>query len=501
MKIHTISQYAEILNNRGLLEESNLADKEHLPVKYLTYDSREVTEGTLFVCKGANFKEDYLVQALAAGADFYVAEKVYELDGKQAYLKVKDIRKAMAIMANFYDNEPWKEMTVTAVGGTKGKTTTSFFLKGIADAFLTAQGEKQCGLISTIAICDGDKKTPSRRTTPEAVELQHILRRCADNGVKRVCMEVSSQGLKYDRVDGMRFDVSIFLNISEDHISPSEHKDFNDYFTSKMKMFEMSDKTVVNLDSDYIEEVLSYAHNASQVYTFSTKNRDADFLIENVRKEGHDTVFELSCKDFTETFKISIPGFFNTENAAAAIIASYISDIPIQYIRQGIYGANPDGRMELYASDDRQIVCVVDYAHNGFSMEKLFSSVKAEYPDREITAVFGMPGGKAFGRRKEAGETAGKYADKIVLTADDPANEKVEDICEQIAMYIPKTTEYTVIADREEAVKYAITHAAAPAVVVVTGKGSESDQAVGTGYVKCLSDAESVQKYLKIYNG
>lgn len=498
MKTYDIRTYIEALDQAGLLVSYDLKDNEELPVSFLTYNSKEVVEGTLFICKGVTFKEQYLLESLKDGASCYITETPYENAESYPNILVKDIRKAMPILANIYDNEPWKEICITAVGGTKGKTTTSFFLKGISDAYLASTDDVPCGLMSTIEIFDGVTTTPTRRTTPEAVELQHILRRCANNQVKRLCMEVSSQGFKYDRVAGMRFDMTIFLNIGEDHISPNEHSDFDDYLNSKLMMFPMSDKTVVNLDIDHVDRVLEGAQAAGQVFTYSSKREDADYFVYDIHKEGIDTVFSIKGPEFDQQFKISIPGIFNVDNAAAAIIASYHTGVPMEYIKSGIYGANAEGRMEIYSSSDNSVLCVVDYAHNGFSFQKLFESVKTEYPDRYVIALFGLPGGKAYSRRQETGTIAGQFADEIVLTADDPANEKVIDICNEVAEYVkPSGTPYTIIEDREEAVAYAIANAPENSIILLMGKGAETNQAVGNGYVPCLSDAEAAKKYLK----
>lgn len=498
MEKYSISHYAELMKQKKLLVFSDLKGADDLTVEFLTYDSRESRPGTLFICKGAAFKEEYLTGAIEQGADFYISERKFPSAADTPHIIVKDIRKAMAYLANCYDNEPWKEMNITAVGGTKGKTTTSYFLKGIADAYMKSLDMIPCGLISTVSICDGLQTIPSRRTTPEAVELQRILRQCADNGVSRLCMEVSSQGLKYDRVEGMRFDMSIFLNISEDHISPNEHPDFEDYLNSKLKMFAMSDRTVINLDAAYVDRILDAACATPEVYTFSSSRREADFLIYDTKKDNHDTVFSIKGRDFDEAFRISMAGLFNVENAAAAVIASYKNGIPLEYIKEGIYNARPEGRMEMLKSDDESLICVIDYAHNGFSMDKLLSSLKSEYPDRQLTVLFGAAGEKALGRRKELGETAGRYADRIILTADDPSHESVEDICRQIACHIPDGIPYKIIPDREEAAKFAITDAKRPAIVALAGKGPETDQKIGDGYVKCLSDAQLAKKYMNL---
>ncbi len=499
MKKFKIEKYINVLEQAGLLVTFQHLKQSSNNVEYLTFNSKDVIPGTLFICKGANFKEEYLYEAINSGASFYVSDKKYCTDKNIPYIIVNNIRKAMAILANLFDNQPWQELNITAVGGTKGKTTTSFFLKGIADKYLSSKGLNECGLISSIETFDGLNHTPTRRTTPEAIELQHLLRRCVDHEVKRVCMEVSSQGFKYHRVTGMKFDMTIFLNIGEDHISPNEHSDFEDYFQSKMRMFSMSDKTVINMDIENIDQVLESAKATPEVFTFSSERKDADYLISDIRKINNDTTFTITGKNFKEHFQISLPGLFNVENAAAAIIASYHNGIPVEYIKEGIYDVAPTGRMALYPSHDNSLICIVDYAHNGFSFEKLFSSVREEYPHRHLIALFGMPGDKAHGRRKETGKIASKYVDEIILTADDPANESVKAICLQIAEHIDKKVPFTILEDREEAIKSAISNAPKNSIIVITGKGAESSQAIGSGYIDCLSDGEIVKKYFKKY--
>ena len=185
-------------------------------------------------------------------------------------------------------------------------------------------------------------------------------------------MEVSSQALKYHRVDDMKFDVGIFLNISEDHISPIEHADFEDYFSSKMLMFGKTKTAVVNLDADYIDRILEEAKAAEEVITFSTKDSSADYFAYHIRKEGNETRFSVKCEAFDEEFILTMPGLFNVENALGVIAAAVKFGIPKEYIHSGLLRARSSGRMELYASKDKNILAIVDYAHNKLSFEIVF---------------------------------------------------------------------------------------------------------------------------------
>ena len=265
MRYYTIGEFEKLLRSRDMLAECELYGKEDMVIRLLTYDSREVETDTMFICKGAAFKPVYLRNSVEQGAVCYVSEKRYELEQDVPYLVVRDIRKAMPVLANFFYNNPWEDLTVTGVGGTKGKSTSVYYMKAVVDDYLMAQNKKDSAVISSIDIYDGKSKTESHITTPEAVELQRHFRNALDTGMEYVQMEISSQALKYHRVDGIIFDVAVFLNISEDHISPIEHVDFEDYFSSKMRMFAQTKTAVVNLDADYISRILKAAEAAGEV--------------------------------------------------------------------------------------------------------------------------------------------------------------------------------------------------------------------------------------------
>ena len=201
---------------------------EDIDIKGLTFDSKKAVSQGLFVCKGANFREEYLKEALEKGCCCYVAEKRYDLKENTPCIIVNDIRKTMPILgAMFYETEEMP-LHVTGITGTKGKTTTSYYLKAILDVWERRRRWKDTAILSSVDIYDGKEMTAAQMTTPEAMEIHRHLRNGADAGLAYLTMEVSSQALKYRRVRGMKFDVAVFLNISEDHISPREHENFDD---------------------------------------------------------------------------------------------------------------------------------------------------------------------------------------------------------------------------------------------------------------------------------
>lgn len=501
MMSYTLKQYKELLEAEGLLAKSDLKGKEDTVVLNLTYDSKEASADTLFICKGAAFKPAYLEEAVKKGAVCYVSEAVYETDTDVAYLIVTDIRRAMALLGNQFYNRAWEELHLVGIGGTKGKSTSVYYMKSVVDDYMEALGKKESAVISSIDIYDGVIQKESHITTPEAVELQRHFRNAADSGIEYLQMEISSQALKYGRVDGVKFDVGVFLNISEDHISPIEHADFEDYFSSKLLMFGQTRTAVVNLDADFSDRILEAAQASEKVVTISTTKPEADFFAYDIHKEGMGTVFTVKAPKFEREFKLTMPGLFNVENALAVIASACELQIPAEFIYSGLARARSSGRMEMYASADEKVLAVVDYAHNKLSFEKLFSSTKEEYPKREIISIFGCPGKKAFIRRRDLGTIAGQYAKKVYLAAEDPGYEPVEEISADIAQYVEaQGCPYEMIEDRGEAIRAAIEAVENDTIILITGKGNETRQKYGSEYIDCPSDVEYVKKYLAEYD-
>lgn len=500
MTEYSIEDYFKLLKQEDLILESNITGFENNIITNLTYNSKEVTKHTLFICKGVAFKAEYLNEALKKGACFYISEKKYDLDVKIPYIIVKDIRIAMPIIADKFYGSAWKDLNLIGITGTKGKSTTAYYIKSILDDYLDSQNKKESAVISSIDLFDGVIQKESHITTPEAMELHHHFRNAANSGIEYLQMEVSSQALKYNRVDGILFDVGVFLNISEDHISPMEHQDFSDYFNSKLKMFAQTKTACVNLDSDFSEQILESAKASEHLITFGTKET-ADIYGYDIRKEKNEIIFKVKCDRFHQEFKLTMPGLFNVENALAAITIAYVLHIPVEYIYSGLYKARSSGRMELYASKDQKVIAIVDYAHNKLSFDKLFSSTRKEYPDYDIVSIFGCPGKKALIRRRDLGTIAGQYSKKVYLVAEDPGYEPVEDISKDIAQYVAaQNCEYAMIEDRGEAIKAAIEEVTSNTVILITGKGNETRQKYGSEYLDCPSDVEYTKKYIEEYN-
>lgn len=498
MKKFTLKEYLKLLKDADLVASADLLGKEDVLVEDITYNSKEAAAGTFFICKGAAFKPAYLQMALDAGAVGYVSEVDYGVDAP--HIIVKDVRVAMPAIADFFYQQIWKKLNLIGLTGTKGKSTTVYFIKAILDDYLIANGKHDSAVLSSIKTYDGVINEVSHLTTPEAVELYHRFSNAVNCGIEFLEMEVSSQALKYNRVDNITFDVGVFLNISEDHVSPVEHPDFEDYFHSKLRLFNQVKTACVNLESDCLDEIMAAAKKSEKVITFGL-TPEADIYGYNIHKEGHETVFNVRCDKFDMEFRLSIPGLFNVENALAAIAAVYDYDIPLEHLYSGLYRAHPEGRMEMYMTQDHKIIAIADFAHNKLSFEKLFGSMKAEYPDYKIVSFFGCPGGKAYMRRPGMSKVAAEFSDKVYICADDPGPEPFEKIAAELEGYIkPTGVPYEVIESRIEAIEKAFSEITEPTVMIMAGKGSDEFIKYGNEYLPCESDGQCVARLIRDYD-
>ncbi len=502
LESYDLTRYVDELAQLDLIKSTNLFDQADKVISGVTYNSKDVQKNNLFICKGANFKVEYLEEALKNGAVAYISEKKYDLDKEVPYLLVSDIRKAMAPIASLFYNYPQDQIKIIGVGGTKGKTTTSYFVKAVLDEYLKSQNKKPAGLISTIVTYDGVKEEASRNTTPEAVELIKHLANGVKSGLEYFVIEVSSQALKYHRTDGITFDVGIFLNIDEDHISPIEHPDYEDYLQSKLKMFGQTKHLVINNETSERERVLQRAEtDATDYQTFSLKSDTANFFAHDIQTDGFKTDFSVRSANWDKEYELSMLGLFNVENAVAVIAVADILEIPQKHVQTTLARIEVPGRTELYQTKDKQIVSIVDYAHNRLSFESLFESAKKTYPDYRIVSVYGAPGGKAFGRAKELGTVGGIHSDFIYITMDDPGYEKVMDISEEIATYVKKSnTPYRIIEDRVEAIETAFKEVKEKTVLLVMGKGQDNSQKIEGKEVPYANDVYYVKKFIDEYN-
>ena len=499
---HTLNDYLTLLEGEGLLAAPVPADLDReQPIALVSCDSRTVVPGTLFVCKGAHFKAEFLDMAQSRGAAAYASEKRWP-DSPLPCILLSDLRRAMALMADLCYDHPSGKLKVIGFTGTKGKSSATYYLKSVLDVYRSRQGKGETGVISSIDTYDGAERFESHLTTPEPLDLQRHLAHAAQAGLEYLTMEVSSQALKYHRSLCTEFAAACFLNIGYDHISPIEHPDFQDYFASKLKIFDQAQVNCVNLDCDHAPEVLSAAQAAGKpVITFSQKNPQADVYASSVRKEDGQTVFQVRTPSYEREFRLTMPGLFNVENALGVIAVCEALRIPDWAVYDGLVRARVPGRMEVFSNADGSVQAIVDYAHNRLSFETLFRSVREEYPGRNMAIVFGCPGKKAFDRRHDLGEAAGQWCDRVYLTEEDSGEEDTLAICREIAPNVEKEgCPVQIIPNRGEAIRRAVLDSQWPSILLLTGKGRETRQKRGIEYIDTPTDVEYVQAFLQEYD-
>ena len=493
---HTLREYENALRAAGLLTGSDPGHAAETPISCFTYDTRTLDGTALFLCKGAHFKKEYLFDALARGAIAYVADHRYDADAP--YLLVSDVRHALVVLGRLYYNNVTDKLVSVGITGTKGKSTTAYYVRYILNDWLTSLGKPECAILSSIDNYDGAATTESHITTPEVLELYRHFQNALDHGISHLVMEVSSQALKVGRVRGMTFDVGAFLNIGTDHISPIEHPDFDDYFASKRKLFDACRVGCVNTDAEHAQEVLDYARGRCELITFGSHESDTVYC-SGIEKRADGLYFTVRSPRYNGTFSITMPGLFNVSNALAAMAICTALGVPEESVRRGLRAARASGRMQVYESRDGKVTVIVDYAHNRMSFDALYRSTKAEYPGRKIISVFGCPGSHALQRRQDLGELSGQNCDFVYITEEDSGEEPFAQIAADIEKHV--VCPHLVLEDRGECIRRAIMTDIGARVILLTGKGEELYMKRGKEFVETPSDVDFTLQYLKEYDG
>jgi UDP-N-acetylmuramoyl-L-alanyl-D-glutamate--2,6-diaminopimelate ligase len=478
------------------IETLEIYGDTEIEINGLCYDSRQQKPGGLFFALRGSAVDGhrFIEKAIRNGAAAVVVEDVSAVPDGITYAKVADARLAMSLMAAQFFGNPTDKLPLIGITGTNGKTTTSYIIEEILE-----EAGIPAALLGTVSYRFRDKTFPAPHTTPESVDLQKCLKEMTDLGAKGVVMEVSSHSLEQHRVDGCRFDVGVFTNLTRDHLD--YHLDMESYLASKKRLFSellRADAVkpgrwaVINIDDQFGRQVagqaacpvLTYGMNATEQVTA----RDVSFSISGISGV-------LVTPRGEAPFSSHLPGRFNLYNILAAAAVGVALDLPLAAISRGIERHKKvPGRLEM-VENDRGVALFVDYAHTADALDNVLRTL-AELATGRIITVFGCGGDRDRGKRPIMGEVAGRLSDLSIITSDNPRSEPPEAIMMEIrGGIIPcRMREYGVeelagglakkgfvlIESRREAIRMAARLARPGDIILLAGKGHEKYQIIGS---------------------
>ena len=459
-------------------------------IKDIKDNSQKVEDGDLFIALVGTTADShkFIPSAIKQGAKVIVIERDVEIDEDVTVIKVKSSRKALAYMSASYFDYPAKKLTTVGITGTCGKTSTSYIIKSMLEEF----GDK-VGLIGTICALIGDEKIETHNTTPNSYEVQKLFSQMVEAGCKYAVMEVSSQGLKLDRVAGINFDYGVFTNLSVDHIGPNEHESFEEYMYCKSLLFKQCKVGIINTDSDKWEKVTK-DHTCS-IVKYALNNDDADLKASNIKFIMEDDFFgvqfDVSGK-INDTFKLDIPGRFSVYNALCAIAVAYELEIDAESMKKALSRVKVIGRMELASSNDKYKL-IIDYAHTPDAIEKIMTTIQ-EITKGNTYVVFGCTGDRDRLKRPIMTEYVANHSKYFVITNDDPHYEDPAQIVDDMTNMLEKDN-YEVCLDREEAIIKGIHLLKENDALFILGKGHEEFMIVRDKKIP-FNDRKVVEEYI-----
>lgn len=436
----------------------------------IEYDSRKIKEGNIFVAlEGAVVDgHNYIEQAVKNGATCILVSKEVETKFPVEYILVEDLRKNLGIVASKFYDYPQKNLKIIGITGTNGKTTTTYLLESIL-------GSENVSRIGTVEYKIGDEIIEAPNTTPESLDIVKMCKKSVEKGIKYMIMEVSSHALALGRVDMLEFDVTMFTNLTLDHLD--FHKDMEDYFQAKRKLFTMMKKDcenncVINIDDLYGKR-LSFDFGGI-AYGMYNEGRAKGKILEF---HGDGQEVEIKIDSFTSKMKLSILGRYNMYNVLGAISVAVLLGIDIETIIEKIKGAKgAPGRYEL-VNCGQDFGVIVDYCHTGDALENILKSINELKRGRVIT-VFGCGGDRDASKRPIMGGIAENLSDLAIVTSDNPRTEEPQKIIDDILVGMKKDN-HIVILDRDEAISKAIELAEKNDIILLAGKGHETYQILG----------------------
>ena len=463
------------------------ADQD-VEITSISYDTREIENGALFVAlPGSKYDgHDFIDQALERGAAAVLCQTPPDREGP--WLVAPDSRAALAEVSANWFGRPGRELTLLAVTGTNGKTTTTTLLKAVLEEALGAK----VGLIGTNRNMVGPRELPARRTTPESYELQALLRQMADEGCTHVIMEASSHALSQRRTHTLRFTAGVFTNLTRDHLD--YHGTMEEYRRAKGLLFEQSDLAILNLDD---EAGRWYRQRVScPVFTYSERHPEADLTAENVKLFPDRIQFEAVARGAIRRVVLPIPGGFTIYNALAVIAAALNLGLELPAVAAALsHARGVRGRVEVVPTP-APFTVLIDYAHTPDALENILSTARA-LTQKRLICVVGCGGDRDRTKRPLMGEIAGELADLTFLTSDNPRTEDPVSILRDMLPGMERSGgEYRLIPDRRAAIRAALAEARTGDLVLLAGKGHETYQEIRGEFLH-LDEREEVAAFFQ----
>jgi UDP-N-acetylmuramoyl-L-alanyl-D-glutamate--2,6-diaminopimelate ligase len=455
-------------------------------VSGVVYDSRQATAGSVFVAlRGLQADGTaYAREGVNRGAVAVFAEAPAPAGHRAPWFQVADGRLALAALAAEFYGRPSERLSLVGITGTNGKTTTSYVLSSIFEA----AGVK-CGRIGTVGYRIGDREYEAARTTPEAPELQRMLRDMVAQGCGACVMEVSSHALVLRRADHLRFSAGIFTNLTRDHLD--FHGDMEEYFTAKRRLFALLPDDAVGVTNADDRRGSDFAAAAARPVTYAI-DAPADVTPGPIAYSLDGLVFDVRTPRGTLHMHSKLVGRPNAYNILAAVATATALDLPFSAIEEGVRRLeNVPGRFQVVSAPHDDVRIVVDYAHTDDALKNLLETARPLAQGRVIT-VFGCGGDRDKTKRPLMGAVAARLSDMVVVTSDNPRSEDPEEIIEDIRRGIvlpadrvgpkghgPRATPSLAIVDRKAAIERAVREAATGDLILVAGKGHEKYQVIG----------------------
>ena len=494
-----------LLDMAGIAYSNNI---DSINITKIVSDSRKVCKGCLYVCI-RGIKNDghlFIKDAIDLGAAAVIAEEgaIVDTSGNTSefVIFVPNTHQAIACLFDAWYGKPSAKLKFVAVTGTNGKTSVTYILKRIFEMAMY-----RCGLIGTISCLSMDRQlicnnpdALANMTTPDPAQLYEMLSLMVDDNVEYVFIEASSHALALDKLFPIHFDAAIFTNLTSEHLD--FHGSIDNYIDAKKKLFKMSDLTVVNMDSEYYNDIANVS--TGRVVCCSLMNDKADYFAKDIVDHGMDGFNCIFCSDSTAIkIRSSLLGRFNIMNvlqSAACALELGIKPMFIAKAVSTVVGIN--GRMErIKFKSDIGFSVFIDYAHTPDALEKLLIAVRGFCDSNQrIVVVFGCGGGRDKSKRPAMGEIATRLADFAVITSDNCRDELPRDIINNIVMGISGRENYTIIVDRRAAIEQTIRNANRDDVIILAGKGHEQYEINQHGKVP-FSEKQIVLNEVKNLNG